>query len=255
MFVRKGARLEIGQLNVGYSNGMGSAFPRASLIVDGGIVTALNEIFTLETGNGEAHVVVTNGGSFVSGNWNAPNAGWQMKNGSGGTSYVDISASSTGSAHYVSLRANTFLNVTGKSLFEADRTVPNGVNYERGNVTFDDSTLSSRLEGIDPLWFYGYGTNRFIVGQHGMTFHAKTGTDAALYAPVDVAGSTARASTPLKKTGPGSLALVLPYQHPLVVGRTSIRSWWRRATCACATSRTTGSRCRPRRPRWQPART
>ena len=223
VFVRKDARLEIGQLNIGYGNGMSSPFPRASLIVDGGIVTALNEIFTLETGNGEAHVVVTNGGSFVSGNWNAMNAGWQMKNGSGGTSYVDISASSTGSAHYVSLRANTFLNVTGKSLFEADRTMPNGVNYERGNVTFDDSTLSSRLEGIDPLWFYGYGTNRFIVGQHGMTFHAKTGTDAALYAPVDVAGSTARASTPLKKTGPGSLALVLPYQHPLVVEEGDLR--------------------------------
>ena len=223
VFVRKDARLEIGQLNIGYGNGMSSPFPRASLIVDGGIVTALNEIFTLETGNGEAHVVVTNGGSFVSGNWNAPNAGWQMKNGSGGTSYVDISASSTGSAHYVSLRANTFLNVTGKSLFEADRTMPNGVNYERGNVTFDDSTLSSRMEGIDPLWFYGYGTNRFFVGQHGMTFHAKTGTDAALYAPVDVAGSTTRANAPLKKTGPGSLALALPYQHPLVVEEGDLR--------------------------------
>ena len=223
VFVRKGARLEVNQLNIGYANGMGSAFPRASLTVDGGTVSVPYQIFTLETGNGEAHVVITNGASFVNNYWNAVDAGWQMKNGSGGTSYVDISASSTGSAHYVSLRANTFLNVTGKSLFEADRTMPNGVNYERGNVTFDDSTLSSRMEGIDPLWFYGYGTNRFFVGQHGMTFHAKTGTDAALYAPVDVAGSTTRANAPLKKTGPGSLALALPYQHPLMVEEGDLR--------------------------------
>ena len=142
VFVRKGARLEVNQLNIGYANGMGSAFPRASLTVDGGTVSVPYQIYTLETGNGEAHVVITNGASFVNNYWNAVDAGWQMKNGSGGTAYVDISASSTGSAHYVSLRANTFLNVTGKSLFEADRTMPNGVNYERGNVTFDDSTLS-----------------------------------------------------------------------------------------------------------------
>ena len=223
VFVREDARLEVGQLNIGYANGMSSAFPRASLIVDGGTVSVPYHVYTLETGNGEAHVVITNGASFVNNYWNAAEAGWRMKNASGGTAYVDISASSTGSAYYVSLHKNGFLNVRGQSRLDFDRTMPNGVNYERGNVTFDDSTLSSRMEGIDPLWFYGYGTNRFFVGQHGMTFHAKTGTDAALYAPVDVAGSTARASAPLKKTGPGSLALALPYQHPLVVEEGDLR--------------------------------
>ena len=223
VFVRKGARLEVNQLNIGYANGMGSAFPRASLTVDGGTVSVPYQIYTLETGNGEAHVVITNGASFVNNYWNAVDAGWQMKNGSGGTAYVDISASSTGSAYYVSLRQNTFLNVRGQSLFEADRTMPNGINYERGNVTFDDSTLSSRRDEYDSLWFYGYGTNCFFVGQHGMTFHAKEGNDAALYPPVCVKGSTARANAPLKKTGPGSLALVLPYQHPLVVEEGDLR--------------------------------
>ena len=223
VFVRKDARLEVGQLNIGYANGMSSAFPRASLIVDGGTVSVPYHVYTLETGNGEAHVVITNGASFVNNYWNAVDAGWQMKNGSGGTAYVDISASSTGSAYYVSLRQNTFLNVRGQSLFEADRTMPNGINYERGNVTFDDSTLSSRRDEYDSLWFYGYGTNCFFVGQHGMTFHAKEGNDAALYPPVCVKGSTARANAPLKKTGPGSLALVLPYQHPLVVEEGDLR--------------------------------
>jgi hypothetical protein len=101
--------------------------------------------------------------------------------------------------------------------------MPDGINSERGNVAFDDSTLSSRRDGYDPLWFYGYGTNCFFVGQHGMTFHAKEGNDAALYPPVCVKGSTARANAPLKKTGPGSLALVLPYQHPLVVEEGDLR--------------------------------
>ena len=64
VFVRKGARLEVNQLNIGYANGMGSAFPRASLTVDGGTVSVPYQIYTLETGNGEAHVVITNGASF-----------------------------------------------------------------------------------------------------------------------------------------------------------------------------------------------
>ena len=223
VFVRKGARLEVNQLNIGYANGMGSAFPRASLTVDGGTVSVPYQIYTLETGNGEAHVVITNGASFVNNYWNAAEAGWRMKNASGGTAYVDISASSTGSAYYVSLHKNGFLNVRGQSRLEFDRTMPDGVNNGRGQVAFDDSTLGSRMAGIDPLWFYGYGTNSFFVGPRGMTFDVQEGNDAALYPPVCVKGSTARANAPLKKTGPGSLALVLPYQHPLVVEDGNLR--------------------------------
>lgn len=223
VFVRKDAVLDAASLNVGYANGMSSAFPRASLVVDGGIVTSYSQIYTLESGSGEARVVVTNGGTFVNDNWNGMAAGWQMKNGSGGTATVDISASSTGSAYYVSLNKNGFLNVRGQSRLEFDRTMPNGVNNGRGRVAFDDSTLGSRMAGIDPLWFYGYGTNCFFVGPRGMTFDVQEGNDAALYPPVCVDGSTARANAPLKKTGPGSLALVLPYQHPLVVEEGDLR--------------------------------
>ena len=228
-YVGKDARVDANQLNLGYANSVSSPWPRSRVIVDGGTMTVLSEIYSLENGNGKSEMTVKNGGSFANTGWNWLNAGWRIQNGDGGASSVSVESASTAKTRYLAMRKNSSLTVKDGSTFLFDRMAPTSEDVTSiSNAFFNGSTLGSENVG-QALWFSGmnahhiYHPNRFFVGADGLTVSTPEKVNGALFPPVKTASGATAANVKITKTGAGSLALVLPYQNPIEVKAGDLR--------------------------------
>ncbi len=227
------AVVTFGSMMFTYSNGEPKYLADALLQADNSVLTNTGAIYFGESASFN-HIVLTNGTRFAhthnldvrkwiggqSGGFEIPRGGGASKTASI-TGIVDVVDNSTLATIGLSVFPYGWLNVTGGSTLQFDRsiyfsTIGSTPTAHGGSVYVDDATLEPMRPSMMSDWFTGLGDSTFKVGAKGLT--VRTPLNSWLD-PLPVAAAEGAS---LKKTGSGTFG-VSRVRLPIAVEEGALR--------------------------------
>lgn len=227
------AVVTFGSMMFTYSNGGQKYLADALLYADNSVLTNTGSIYFGESDSFN-HFVLTNGSRFVHTHnqdlrkWiGGQSGGFEIPRGVGAqkgatiTGVVDVVDNSTLAAIGLSVFPYGWLNVTGGSTLQFDRsvyysTIGSTPTARGGSVYMDDATLEPMRPSMMSDWFIGLGDSTFRVGAKGLT--VRTPLNSWLD-PLPVAAAEGAS---LRKTGAGTFG-VSRVRLPIAVEEGALR--------------------------------